>query len=120
MKLEIELDLNKIDYDAINQQIAEKVAELNIKEEYEIESRIYKKITSMVNDDVDYSYNSYIEKYWSSPTSNGKKLIESMSKAEIENRTKKIIEEIFDSEYNEETLKEDMLKIIFLDIIFLS
>ena len=30
MKLEIELDLNKIDYDAINKQIAEKVAELNI------------------------------------------------------------------------------------------
>ena len=27
MKLEIELDLNKIDYDAINKQIAEKVAE---------------------------------------------------------------------------------------------
>ena len=35
MKLEIELDLNKIDYDAINKQIAEKVAELNIKEEYQ-------------------------------------------------------------------------------------
>lgn len=35
MKLEIELDLNKIDYDAINKQIAEKVAELNVKEEYE-------------------------------------------------------------------------------------
>lgn len=121
MKLEIELDLNKIDYDAINKQIAEKVAELNIKEEYDIESRIDNKITSMVNDDVDYSYNSYIEKYWSSPTSNGKKLIESMSKAEIENRTKKIMEEIFANEYNEETLKEIMLKIIpdvFASILF--
>ena len=60
MKLEIELDLNKIDYDAINKQIAEKVAELNIKEEYDIESKINNKITSIVNKDVDDSYNSYI------------------------------------------------------------
>ena len=58
MKLEIELDLNKIDYDAINKQIAEKVAELNIKEEYDIESKISNKITSIVNKEVDDSYNS--------------------------------------------------------------
>ena len=121
MKLEIELDLNKIDYDAINNQIAEKVAELNIKEEYDIESKINNKITSVVNKEVDDSYNSYIENYWSCPTSEGKKLIESISKSEIENRTKKVMEEIFTNEYNEETLKEVMLKIIpdvFTSILF--
>lgn len=121
MKLEIELDLNKIDYDAINKQIAEKVAELNIKEEYDIESKINNKITSIVNKEVDASYNSYIKEYWSYPTSDGKKLIESMSKSEIENRTKKVMEEIFTNEYNEETLKEVMLKIIpdvFASILF--
>ena len=48
MKLKIELDLNKIDYDAINKQIAEKVAELNIKETYEIESKIDKKINDKI------------------------------------------------------------------------
>ena len=121
MKLEIELDLNKIDYDAINKQIAEKVAELNIKEEYDIESKISNKITSIVNKEVDDSYNSYIKKYWSCPTSEGKKLIESISKSEIENRTKKVMEEIFSTEYNEETLREVMLKIIpdvFASILF--
>ena len=121
MKLEIELDLNKIDYDAINKQIAEKVAELNIKEEYDIGSKIDNRITSVVNREVDESYNSYIENYWSSPTSEGKKLIESMSKTEIENRTKKVMEEIFTNEYNEDTLKEVMLKIIpdvFTSILF--
>ena len=105
MKLEIELDLNKIDYDAINKQIAEKVAELNIKEEYDIESKIDNRITSVVNREVDESYNSYIENYWSSPTSEGKKLIESMSKTEIENGAKKVMEEIVTNEYNEDTLK---------------
>lgn len=123
MKLEIELDLNKIDYDAINKQIAEKVAELNIKEEYDIESKISNKITSIVNKEVDDSYNSYIKKYWSctTSTSEGEKLIESISKSEIENRTKKVMEEIFTNEYNEETLKEVMLKIIpdvFASILF--
>lgn len=121
MKLEIELDLDKIDYDAINKQIAEKVAELNIKEEYDIESKINNKITSIVNKEVDASYNSYIKEYWSYPTSDGKKLIESMSKSEIENRTKKVMEEIFTNEYNEETLREVMLKIIpdvFASILF--
>lgn len=123
MKLEIELDLNKIDYDAINKQIVEKVAELNIKEEYDIESKISNKITSIVNKDVDDSYNSYIKKYWgrTTSTSEGERLIESISKSEIEKRTKKVIEEIFTNEYNEETLKEVMLKIIpdvFASILF--
>ena len=122
MKLEIELDLNKIDYDAINKQIAEKVAELNIKEEYDIESRIDKKITNIVNEEIDHTYNSYLNDYWSKyPPSKGRELIESMSKSEIENRTKKVMEEIFSTEYNEETLREVMLKIIpdvFASILF--
>ena len=70
---------------------------------------------------MDDSYNSYIKKYWSCPTSEGRELIESMSKSEIENRTKKVMEEIFSTEYNEETLREVMLKIIpdvFASILF--
>lgn len=83
MKLEIELDLDKIDYDAINKQIAEKVAALNLKEEYDIESKINNKITSMVNKEVEQSYNSYICDYWKHPTSEGKALIKSMSKQKL-------------------------------------
>jgi hypothetical protein len=112
MKLEIELDLNKIDYDAINKQIAEKVAALDIKNMYDVEARIDNKISSLVKDEVDYSYNQYLNKYWSSPTDEGKKLIENMTKAEIENRTKKIMEEVFTNDYNEDTLREVMLKMI--------
>lgn len=112
MKLEIELDLNKIDYDAINKQIAEKVAALDIKEMYDIESRISNKISSLVENEVDYSYNDYLNEYWHHPTGEGKRLIESMTKAEIENRTKNIMEEIFSNEYNEDVLRETMLKMI--------
>ena len=38
MKLEIELDLNQIDYAAINKQIQDKIAEMNIREEYKIDN----------------------------------------------------------------------------------
>lgn len=121
MKLEIELDLNKIDYDAINKQIAEKVAALDIKEMYGIESKIDNKISNLVKEEVDCSYNQYIDRYWRNATSKGRELIESMSKAEIENRTKQVIEEIFANDYNEDTMREVMLKIIpdvFSSILF--
>ena len=121
MKLEIELDLNKIDYDAINKQIAEKVAALDIKDMYNIESKIDSKISTLVKEEVDYSYTEYLNKYWSSPTSEGEKLIETMSKAEIENRTKKIIDDIFAADYNEEVLRELMIKFlpdVFAAILF--
>jgi uncharacterized protein GlcG (DUF336 family) len=44
MKLEIELDLNKIDYDAINQQIQQKITDLDLTQEYKIDSRIKQEI----------------------------------------------------------------------------
>ena len=48
MKLEIELDLNKIDYDAINKQIQEKLENMNLEETYQINSRINSKIDEEV------------------------------------------------------------------------
>lgn len=48
MKLEIELDLNKIDYDAINQQIQEKIAAADLNKLYNIEYRIQDKIKEEV------------------------------------------------------------------------
>ncbi len=121
MKLEIELDLNKIDYDAINKQISEKIAALDIKEMYDVESKINNKITNLIKQEVDESYNSYLERYWSGATSEGRNLIQSMTKTEIENRTKNIIEEIFTNEYNEDAMRETMLKMIpsvFTSILF--
>lgn len=44
-----------------------------------------------------------------------------MTKAEIENRTKNILEEIFTNEYNEDVMRETMLKVIpdvFASILF--
>ena len=114
MKLEIELDLNKIDYDTINKQIAEKVAALDIKDMYDVESRINNKIAYLIEDNINMSYNKYIKKsFWDDGTTDeGRKLIEGMIKTEIENRTNEVIEKIFSNDYNEDTLREVMLKMI--------
>lgn len=121
MKLEIELDLNKIDYDSINKQIAEKIAALNIEEMYDVESKVVSRITRTINDLVDNSYNNYIDRYWSAPTTDGKKLIETMSKSEIERRTGKVIEEVFTNEFNDDALRELVIKLlpsIFCNLLF--
>lgn len=52
MKLEIELDLNKIDYDAINKQVQEKIADMDLEKSYSINSRIGSKIQEEVDREV--------------------------------------------------------------------
>lgn len=123
MKLEIELDLNKIDYDAINKQIAEKVAALDIKDMYSVESKIDSKINNLIKDEVEYTYNSYLDKkYWGDgTTAHGRELVENLTKEKIENHTKKVMEEIFANEYSEDVMRETMLKVIpsvFASILF--
>ena len=112
MKLEIELDLNKIDYDTINKQIAEKIEALNIKDMYEIESKIDGKISNFIQNEVDMSYNSYIDKYWHGPSPKGAELIESKAKEEIERRCNEAMNIFFANNYDEDKMKEVILKII--------
>lgn len=121
MKLEIELDLNKIDYDAINKQIQKKIEDMNIKEEYDIEKVIGRKISEAVSEQVDMCYNNYLEKYWKTPSSEGKDLVIQMTREEIGKRVTKILEDIFSNEYDEETLRTTMLKVlpdVFTSILF--
>ena len=56
MKLEIELDLNKIDYDAINKQIQEKIADMDLGKAYNINT----KIDSKIREEVDREVGNYL------------------------------------------------------------
>lgn len=111
--------MNQIDYDAINKQIQEKIAVLDIKDMYDINTKIDNKISNYIEDEIVYHYNKYLARYFGESTSpEGRNLIEDMSKEEIEKRTKKVIDDVFSNDYNEERLKELMLK--FLPDIFAS
>lgn len=113
MEIKIDLDMNKIDYDAINKQIQEKIAALDIKDMYNVETRIENKISNLIDNEVDITYNKYIKKsFWDDGTTdNGRKLIEDIIKTEIEKCANKVIEEI-----GEEKLRELMFE--FLPDIF--
>lgn len=122
MEIKIDLDMNQIDYDAINKQIQEKIAALDIKDMYNVESKINDKIYNLVKDEVNVSYNKYIQKsFWDDGTTDdGRKLVENMIKAEIIKLANQVIDNIF-TEYNEEELRETMLKImpdVFSSILF--
>ena len=119
MEIKINLDMNQIDYDAINKQIQEKIAALDVKDMYNVETKIDNTISDYIKSEINCSYNKYLDSYFwgrNSETSEGKKLIENISKEEIERRTKNIIDDIFENAYDEEKLRELMLK--FLPDIF--
>lgn len=122
MEIKIELDMNNIDYEAINKQIQEKVEALDIKEMHDVSSKIDYNISNLIEKEVEYSYNEYIDKYWKGhPTAEGRNLIKSMCKEEIENRVNKAIEEFFTEDIDENILREIMLKMlpdIFTYILF--
>ena len=49
MKLEIDLDLNKIDYDSINEQIKQKIKDLDITNVYTIDDRIRNELDTQIS-----------------------------------------------------------------------
>lgn len=117
MEIKIDLDMNQIDYDAINKQIQEKIATLDIDDMYDVNKKIDNKISNYIENEIGYHYNKYLARYFGESTSpEGRDLIESMSKEEIEKRTKKVIDDVFENDYNEEKLRELMFK--FLPDIF--
>ena len=104
MKLEIELDLNKIDYDSINKQIQEKIEELNISEIYNINN----KIESILNKKINEAYSEYIDAYsYDSTTYTGTRIINDIYKEKFTEVATKIIEDIF---------KEDEVQKIILEL----
>lgn len=60
MKLEIDLDLNKIDYDSINEQIKQKIKDLDITNVYTIDDRIKNELDTQISQAIrDNMYRNY-------------------------------------------------------------
>lgn len=60
MKLEIDLDLNKIDYDSINEQIKQKIKDLDITNIYTIDDRIKNELDTQISQAIrDNMYRNY-------------------------------------------------------------
>lgn len=97
MKLEIELDLNKIDYDTINKQIQEKVEALNITEIPDIEN----KISIMLNQILREVYTEYFNSGYTK-TYNGEAIVQNA----IKEKFTEIVRKVIDDTYKEDKIKE--------------
>lgn len=111
MKLEIELDMNKIDYDAINAQILEKVKELDITKTYDVANKIEHKVGAMIRDEVYLTYDPYITNTWKYPSEVGKKLVETTTKELINEKVNIIVNEIMEG-ITEEAIKKMIVKLM--------
>ena len=91
MKLEIELDLNKIDYDSINKQIQSKIAAMNLEETYQINQRIKDEIDKQV---IDIVKRNMYSNYWRCD-------IEADIKEGITDELRKLIKDALSPQVNE-------------------
>ena len=103
MKLEIELDFNKNDYDSINKQIQEKDEALNISEMADIENRI----NTILDIKIRNAYNKYFDNNtYYADTYNGKKIINDLQKEKFTEVSRKIIDDIYKENKIEEIVAE--------------
>ena len=93
MKLEIELDLNNIDYDSINNQILEKLSGMDIAEIYQINQVVGSTIRGRVDDIInEYFRNGY---GWGNLSSNARSDVNDVIRKNIEEIVKPMIDEAF-------------------------
>ena len=111
MKLEIELDLNKIDYDAINKQIQEKINDMDLNKMYQIDSEI----SDTINKRVNIIVKEYLcRNRWVSDgelNSNAVQLVREEVRCKIQETVNPFINDIF------EKLPQDELNKIIVDLI---
>lgn len=116
MKLEIELDLNQIDYEAINKQIQDKVAAMDLHNEYQINSKINYKIKEEVENQVDYYFRSGA---WGGLNNDSKREIQDEISKNLKELIKPHIDDIFNQIPQEELnqIISDLLPRVLMDIL---
>ena len=115
MKLEIELDLNQIDYDAINKQIQDKIADMDLHKEYHISS----KIDSKIREEVEERVNRYLGySSWAGLNDSSKREIKDEIAKNVRELIKPHVENIFNQIPQEEldTIISELIPKVLVDI----
>ena len=109
MKLEIDLDLNKIDYDSINEQIKQKIKDLDITNVYTIDDRIKNELDTQISQAIrDNMYRNY----WSNE-------LDSKTTENIQDELRILIKEAITPSVNNifNKISEKEIEKIILDIL---
>lgn len=109
MKLEIDLDLNRIDYDSINEQIKQKIKDLDITNVYTIDDRIRNELDTQISQVIrDNMYRNY----WSNE-------LDSKTTENIQNELRILIKEAITPSVNNifNKISEKEIEKMILDIL---
>lgn len=116
MKLEIELDLNKIDYDAINKQIVEKIANMDLAANYNFKYKIENKI----DEEVDLCVSEFFRtRRWGNLNNSSKEdmlcMLKSKAQSMIDPHVQNIIYQIPSEEMNKIIM--DLIPKVLVDLL---
>lgn len=103
MEIKIDIDMNKIDYEAINEEILKKVKEMDISEKYQINEKIKNRVSEAVNREA----KDYIDTTWSYNSDNelsssAKSHITELAKEEIKEKISVVVNDLFEKLPREE------------------
>lgn len=116
MEIKIDLDLNKIDYDAINKQIVEKIAEMDLTTNYNFKYKIVNKIDEEVGRTVDEYFRS---RRWGDLNDRSRQdmneMLYSKTKALIEPHVSNIIRQIPQEEMDKIIM--DLIPKVLVDLL---
>ena len=109
MKLEIDLDLSKIDYDSINEQIKQKIKDLDIASVYTIDDRIKNELNAQITQTI--NENMY-RNYWSNE-------LDDKTNRHIQDELKVLIKEAITPSVNNvfNKISEEEIEKMILDIL---
>ena len=109
MKLEIDLDLNKIDYGSINEQIKQKIKDLDITSVYTIENRIRNELDAQISQVI---RDNMCRNYWSDELdSKTTKHIQDELRALIKEAITPLVNNVFNK------ISEEEIEKMILDIL---
>ena len=118
MKLEIELDLNRIDYDAINKQIHEKIDNMDLHTVYKIDS----KINYMIEDKIKELVGDHLTTHrWSNVLNDTTKdRVSNELRCEIHKTIDPVVDEIFKQIPTEDLSKMiiDLMPKVLMDLLY--
>ena len=112
MEIKIDIDMNKIDYEAINEEILRKVKEMDISEKYQINEKIKNRVSEAVNREA----KDYIDTTWSYNSGNelsssAKSHITELAKEEIKEKISVVVDDLFEK-LPREKLDEMIAKLV--------
>lgn len=110
MKIELNLDMDKIDIDSINREVEKQLSQRNLKEDYDIEHKIESKVDQFIDSAVNDELYDYIDQY-DRPKAKTRNIISKAVEEEIICKVKEFVDKIIEENYSEEQLKELVVEI---------